>query len=158
MEDRVTIAERLDPTYTLTFAESALEDKEAGTEVIKVGDVEVYRTPEGDYYAKQSKSGKKTKIEIARKPRPLADLEIEPAAIAATNFKTGTVGVGVHVVRLWRVHAGPFLGVEFPGPELALGGDLAVEVYKNIEAGAVVTYTPATGEKKINVALELAVR
>lgn len=159
VEDRVTLRERLDPSYILTFEEEALADKDAGTEVIRVdGETEIYRTPESEYYVRQKKTGKRVKVEVARKPRPLADLEFEVAAIAATNFKTGTVGVGVHAVRLWRVHAGPFIGAELPGPELALGGDVAVDVYKNVEAAATATYVPATGEKTVSIGIGLAVR
>ena len=155
IEDRVTLKERLTPGHGLTFGERVLEDKPAGTEVYKVeGPAEIYRTPEGDVFVRQGGAG----VEVWRKPQPLAELEFEPAAIAATNFKTVTVGVGVHVLRVWRVHAGPYAGAELPGPEFALGGDVAVDVYKNVEAAAVATYTPATGEKKINIGIGLAVR
>ncbi len=151
IEDRYTIAERVNPFHHTTRAEEITEGLPAGTEVYEVeGEGIIYRTQEGFIY----KTGD---LEIAayKKPEKLIAMELRPKLIATTDFATAGLGVEIDVIRAGKFHAGPAVGINVDRSAWG-GGGIGYNVWRNVDAGAFGGYGSggATYGISIGIAIE----
>jgi hypothetical protein len=136
IEDDYTPAEKLNPLHKKTRAETLLADKPPGTEVAEftaVGVNRIYRTQEGLYYI-ENDSGI-TGITVYKKPLPLFGLEYRPEIALTCDFSTIGLGVRLDVLRLWKLHSGPGIGINTDKDTWA-GLGICYNIWRNVNIGA----------------------
>lgn len=149
IEDRYTVAERLNPLHIKTTAEELTEDLLPGTEVYQVaGEGLIYRTEDGYIYATEDLD-----ITAYKKPYPSIAAEFRPKVIATTDFSNIGIGVEVDLVRAWDIHAGPAGGYN---GALWGGGGIGYNVLKNVDVGGYGGYSTdgATYGILVGIAIE----
>ncbi len=130
IEDRYTVAERVNPFHTETTAETLTKDLPAGTEVYQVaGEGLIYRTQDGFIY----KVGD-LEIEAFKKPAPFIAAELRPKIIATSDFSTAGFGVELDLVRAGKFHAGPAGGFNVDGSVWG-GGGVGYNAWRNVDVG-----------------------
>ncbi len=135
-EDRVPLTTRLRPGRKKTRAEELLAGMPAGTVVYEIktapGDETlIYRSPTGEVFVPNETTAT---VSVYRKPAPLAAFEFRPGVFAWTDLTRLGGGLGVGVVRIGRVHAGPAASYD-SRREFAVGAAAAYNVWRNVDAG-----------------------
>ncbi|MEE9456175.1 MAG: hypothetical protein V3W11_03385 [bacterium] len=134
VEDRLTLRERLTPGRAKTRAEELTAGLPGGTEVYEVKTAEgeqvglIYRTPKGEIY----KEGE-LQVGAYRAPTPLVAVEFRPHFGGGLGLGGGTAVAGVDVVRVWRVHLGPGVAVDYPAKNVAAVGTAGIKLWRNVD-------------------------
>lgn len=130
IEDRYTIAERVNPFHKVTRAEELTKDLPPGTEVYDVkGAGQIYRTPDGFIY----KVGD-LEIDAYKKPTPFIAAELRPKIMATSDFSTVGFAVELDLVRAGKFHAGPAAGFNMDSSVWG-GAGVGYNAWRNVDIG-----------------------
>jgi hypothetical protein len=147
-EERTSsFAEEFNPFHRPTRADEAMREWPAGSRLVHVEteggeEVEIGIVPGGEVAAPE---GRSYEVTVYHKPESAVALELRPFVGAGLGTSGPAVMGGVDVVRAWRFHLGPAVAVSLPDREVAAGGAVAYNLWRNVDLCLAGGYGTAGG-------------